>query len=161
MCSFAQALDATHQGRIVLEEEEITLSDENGKEIETRFVSKMGEERRTIVKQVNERVRKTLGVKSEQEIQDKKIWREAKVQRDRLMKIQPLKQARLKFMDANGKVMKEIQLLNLSERERIPTDDNYENVETSLDSIQVAVVSDSENAAGIISMNSYRAWDTA
>lgn len=160
LSSFARGQDRPLHGRIVLEEEEITLSDESGKEVEKRYVSGMGDEKRTIVKQVNERVRKILGVKSEQEIQDKKIWKEAKVLRDKLMRIQPLKQSRLKFLDMNGKVINEVQLLNISNRKRIPTHDSYENVETSTDSRQVAVVSDLGNVAGIISMNSYRAWDT-
>ena len=146
--------------RIILEEEEVTLFDDSGKELGKRYVSKIGEEKRVILNQVKEKVRRKLGVKSEQEVQKKRLWRKAKEENEKLIKIQELSQPTLKFADKDGRIVRELKLRNITERHKVPSRNGDESIEVSSENIQVAILSDSGNAAGIIGIDEVTAWDS-
>jgi len=105
----AHGQEKTPQGRVVLEEEEITLLDDKGKEIEKRYVSKDGVEKSAIVKQVREKVLKGMGLKSISETKGHKELNQRYLNEQRkYVKVRELKPLTLKFVDKNNKVIKEV-----------------------------------------------------
>lgn len=155
-----QGQEVNSSGKIILEDEEIILFDATGKELEKQYVNEMGEKKRAVLRHVREHVRQTLGVKSEQELQGKKLERKAKEATNKLIKVQKLKQPKLKFIDASGKVVKELQLLNMSGLHKTQSQPGKEDIEVSSENIQVAVVSDLGNIAGVIGMNTVTVSDS-
>lgn len=142
--------DKGPQGRIVLEEEEVTLFDENGNEIEKRYVSNIGEPKREMLKQVKMRVYAKLEIKSEQEVQSNKLWKKVKEETDKLLKVQVLKQARLRFTDKDGKEIKTIFLRNKLEMHKISSGTIQDNGALLIQDSQCADLSDSGNAVGVV-----------
>lgn len=101
--------DKGPQGRIVLEEEEVTLFDENGKEIEKRYVSKEGTEKAAIRRQVREKALKRMGLKSLDEIKgNRELNQKYLNEQGKFIKVKELKPLILKFMNDNKKVIKEV-----------------------------------------------------
>lgn len=92
--------------RIMLEEEEIILFDEKGKEV--RRIS--DEEQEIVRKEIKDKVFKKLRVKSGEEVSEKKLCEKYNEEIDKLIKVKKLDRPRLKFIDKEGKVIKEISL---------------------------------------------------
>lgn len=100
--------------KIVLEQEEITLI-ENGKEVKKENVSK--KEKDVIVKNIKEKVLKSLGLASEGEAIDKKLGEKLSDEVKKLINIKELDQPKMKFVDANGNVVKELDIKTGIQRE--------------------------------------------
>ena len=152
--------DKGPQSRIVLEEEEITLFDGNGKEIEKRYVSNLGESKKKILNQVKMQVHNKLKVKTEQEVQSKQLWKKAKEETEKLIKIKELKNPKLKFFGPDGAIVKELMLDNEVKRHRTPSKETKELIEVSSENIQVAILPETANVVGIIEMNTVTAFDS-
>jgi len=97
-------------GIIKLEEEEITLFDENGKVIEKKRVGKKSYEKKILIERVQKKVFKSLGVNSEEEYVSKKMVAAYDAAYKKYIKIKPIKNPILKFLDKNGDILKKIYL---------------------------------------------------
>lgn len=97
--------------RIVLEDEEITLM-EDGKVSKKMYVSQHGEEEQIIFKELEQKVFKKLGVQSHNEVSDKKIVAKYNEEINKLVSLKKIEPPRLKFLDENGNVVKEISLVS-------------------------------------------------
>ena len=95
--------------RVVLEEEEITLFDDSGKELGKRYVGKNDVEKSVLVKQVREKVLKSMGLKSLADTKGRKELNQRYLNEQRkFIKIRELKPLTLKFVDKNKNVIKEV-----------------------------------------------------
>jgi hypothetical protein len=126
--------------RIKLEEVEIILYDDNGKEIKRIFTS--GDEKETVLEElrpkIREKVLKKLGFSSD-EIKDQTLLRNKLIndpvfadkygkEYDKLCKTKALGIKRLKFIDEKGKVIKEISLLEETKIEEVGNNERYKNL---------------------------------
>ena len=103
------AQSVTPHGRVIIEEEEVTLFDEAGREVETRYVRKDGMEKATLVRQAREKVLKRMGLKSIAETKgNKKLNQQYRNELRRFVKIRDLKPLNIKFVDKNNGVIKEV-----------------------------------------------------
>jgi hypothetical protein len=114
MGSICHGQSAPAGPRIVLEEEEITLM-ENGKEVKKSYVSK--KERDAILKEIKEKVLKKLGVTSEGEAIEQKLGQAFDEEIKKLIRVKQLDQPKMKFVDANDNVIKEIDIKTGIQRE--------------------------------------------
>ena len=105
-------------GKIVLEEEEITLM-ENGQEIKKVYVSKRGDEKQAIFKDLEQKVYAKLGIRSHREMSEKNLAAKHNEEINKLRSIKKLDPARLKFFDTKGNVVKEISLISEKSKGKI------------------------------------------
>lgn len=95
--------------KIVLEDEEVTLLDGNGKELERRTTSKTSKEKAAINKQVREQVLKSLGIKSVDELKgNRQLAQRYFKESAKFVKVKKLNPTRLKFLDEQGRLSKEV-----------------------------------------------------
>lgn len=95
--------------KIVLEDEEVTLLDGNGKELEKLATSRTGKEKVAINKQVREKVLKSLGIKSVDELKgNRQLAQRYFKESAKFVKVKKLSPTRLKFLDEQGKLAKEV-----------------------------------------------------
>ena len=107
----AQAQEKMLAGQFVLEEEEVILFDEMGKEIERRNVSKTGTEKAAIRKVVDEKALKTIGLKSTSEIKGKQgLHKKYLKARLKFIKVKALGYPTLKFVDGKKQVSREVSI---------------------------------------------------
>ncbi len=107
----AHGQEKSPQGRVVLEEEEITLFDDYGKESEKLYVSRNGKEKQRILTQVKEKTLRKLGVNSIDEIKKEKgLMQKYNEENHKLVRVEEIRQPKLKFIAANGNIVKRIEL---------------------------------------------------
>jgi len=94
-------------GIIKLEEEEIILM-ENKRKIKRMYVSEFGKDKEKILKKIEKKVFKRLGVKSQKEIIEKKLSGKYNDEIRKLIKVKRLDQPKLKFINKKGNIIKEI-----------------------------------------------------
>ena len=103
----AQSL--TPQWRVVIEEEEVTLFDEAGGKVETRYVRKDGTEKAALVHQARKKALKRMGLKSIKETKgNKQLNQQYRNELRQFIRIRDLKPLNIKFVDKNNKVIKEV-----------------------------------------------------
>lgn len=96
-------------GKIVLEDEEVTLLDGNGKELEKLTTSRTGKNKAAINKQVREKVLKSLGIKSMDELKgNRQLAQRYYKESAKFIKVKKLNPTRLKFLDEYGKLLREV-----------------------------------------------------
>jgi len=95
--------------KIVLEDEEVTLLDGNGKELEKLATSRTGKDKAAINKQVREKVLKSLGIKSQDDLKgNRQLAQRYFKESAKFIKVKKLNPTRLKFLDEQGKLAKEV-----------------------------------------------------
>lgn len=110
LCAASRAEQGKAASRkIVLEDEEVTLLDGNGKELEKLTTSRTGKEKAAINKQVREKVLKSLGIKSVDELKgNRQLAQRYFKESVKFIKVKKLTPTRLKFLDDQGKLAKEV-----------------------------------------------------
>lgn len=104
--------------KIVLEEEEITQM-ENGKETKKIYVSKRGNEKQAILKDLEQKIYAKLGVQSHKEMSERNLVAKYNEEMNKLMRIKKLDPARLKFLDKKDNLLKEILLVSEKSKGKI------------------------------------------
>ena len=105
---------------ITLEEEEITLFNEDGKELKKLLLSSNGKEKKLILSAIQTKVLQKMGFNSFEEIKkENKLLREYHRQYYKLFKTETLKLQQLKFTNSNGKTIKQIKLGESKESTKI------------------------------------------
>jgi len=105
---------------ITLEEEEITLFDENGKELRKLSLSSNGKEKRLILSAIRAKVLQKMGFHSFDEIKkENRLLREYHRQYYKLFKTETLKLQQVKFTNSNGNTIKQIKLGEKKESTKI------------------------------------------
>lgn len=110
LCAASRAEQGKAASRkIVLEDEEVTLLDGNGKELEKLTTSRTGKDKAAINKQVREKVLKSLGIKSVDELKgNRQLAQRYFKESAKFIKVKKLNPTRLKFLDDQGKLAKEV-----------------------------------------------------
>ena len=110
LCAASRAEQGKAASRkIVLEDEEVTLLDGNGKELEKLTTSRTGKDKAAINKQVREKVLKSLGIKSVDELKgNRQLAQRYFKESGKFIKVKKLNPTRLKFLDEQGKLSKEV-----------------------------------------------------
>ena len=96
--------------RIQIEEEEIILFDDRGKELKKLYVGKNDPEKERVLQQNQEKVLKIIGAKHIQDIRDSKQYVRFNEENRKLLKIKQIDKPKMKFIDKQGKVLKELHL---------------------------------------------------
>lgn len=111
----AQCQGNSHLRKIVLEEEEIAVLDENGKEIEVLRIGAMGKEKAEVRRKVREKALKSMGLKSLGEIKgNESLAQKFLKEQSRFLKVKKLNPQSLKFVDKDGAVIKEVPISQLA-----------------------------------------------
>jgi|SRR3989339_24642 len=107
----SQILDAQASSKILLEEQEITLFDENGTEIKRLVTDHSSPEAKNIGKEIQDKVLKKLGVYSYKEVSKKRLEAKYNQEINKLIKSIELNEPKLKFIDSKGNIVEQIELV--------------------------------------------------
>jgi len=153
LSSFAQGQDVATKGRIILEEEEITLSDENGKKtvLLTSEKTPVGKAAIAVAQQM---AFKRIGVKSMDDVEKEKLWVRFNSEMRAIMKIRKLEQPVLRFIKDGGETVKTISLF--PEIIKGQTKDGAESQEGETEIINFPVLSKDGKFAGLVTRKSVR-----
>ncbi|MBU4444575.1 MAG: hypothetical protein L6420_02200 [Elusimicrobia bacterium] len=98
------------ESRISLEDSEIVLYDDNGKEIKKKFVYESSIKWMKESSKLDRKILKKLGLKAQWEVKGEKLIKKFKEEKNKIRTFKKLSNPRLRFYDEEGKVKKEISL---------------------------------------------------